>query len=100
MKVVYGNPLTLMTLGMSMLGDTPTPFIGFVDRSKMDGREGVTHGSDASVLIEEIDQMGGVVIYFENPEAAEKVHAVMSRLFMNAMSTDWSSVEQSGVPLQ
>lgn len=100
MKVVYGNPLTLMTLGMSMLGDTPTPFIGFVDRSKMDGKESVTHGSDASALIEEIDQMGGVVIYFENPEAAERIHVVMSSLFSNAMSTDWSSIEQSGVSLQ
>ena len=83
-----------------MLGDTPTPFIGFVDRSKMDGKESVTHGSDASALIEEIDQMGGVVIYFENPGAAERIHAVMSSLFSNAMSTDWSSIEQTGVSLQ
>ena len=70
MKVVYGNPKTVLTLGVSLLGDIPTPFIGFVDRAKVSDFDAISRGTDASAIISRIDDAGGVIIYIENPDAA------------------------------
>ena len=100
MKVVYGNPKTIMTIGMAMLGDTPTPFFGFVDRASVEGDAFFTEGPNSTSLIDKIDALGGVIIYLENPEAAERMHAFMAQLFDSASNSDWRNVEQAEATLQ
>jgi len=100
MKVVYGNPKTILTLGVSMLGDIPTPFIGFVDRAKVADFDAISHGTDAAAIIGSIDDAGGVIIYIENPDAAERLHGFMSDLFSSASQGDWGGLNQSGASLQ
>lgn len=100
MKVVYGNPKTVLTLGMATLGDIPTPFIGFADRAKVVDFDAMTSGPDASVLIDKIDAAGGVIIYIENPDAAERLHKFMAHLFYSAQQGNWGDINQSEAELQ
>lgn len=100
MKVIYGNPKTVMTLGMAMLGDVPTPFFGFVDRASVEGDQFFTAGPSSAMLIDKIDALGGVIIYLENPDAAERLHACMAQLFDSAFNSDWKDVIQSEATLQ
>lgn len=100
MKVVYGNPKTVLTLGMATLGDIPTPFIGFADRAKVVDFDAMTSGPDASVLIEKIDAAGGVIIYIENPIAAQRIHMMMSQLFEAAQAGEWGGLNQLEAGLQ
>ena len=100
MKVVYGNPKTVLTLGVSLLGDIPTPFIGFVDRAKVSDFDAISRGTDASAIISRIDDAGGVIIYIENPDAAERLHSFMSDLFYGAQQGDWGDLNQSEAGLQ
>lgn len=100
MKVVYGNPKTVLTLGVSLLGDIPTPFIGFVDRAKVSDFDAISRGTDASAIISRIDDAGGVIIYIENPDAAERLHSFMSDLFCSASQGDWGGLNQSEAGLQ
>lgn len=100
MKVVYGNPKTVMTIGMAMLGETPTPFIGFVDKAKVEGDKFFTAGPSSTALIDKIDALGGVIIFIENPDAAERMAQTMSLLFENAVDGDWGDINQVEAELQ
>lgn len=100
MKVVYGNPKTIMTIGMAMMGDVPTPFIGFVDKAKVEDSPLFAAGSDASAMIERVDALGGVIIYIENPEAASRLHEMMNDLFNSAEDGPWGDIEETEVGLQ
>jgi hypothetical protein len=100
MKVVYGNPKTILTMGMSLLGDVPTPFIGFVDKAKVDGNPFFMSGPDSAEMINKIDTLGGVIVYIENPEAAQRLHEMMHLLFSTAVGGPWDDVEQVEVGLQ
>ena len=100
MKVVYGNPKTILTFGMAMLGDTPTPFFGFVDKAHVDGDPFFTSGPNSTDMINKIDALGGVIIYVENPDAAERFHEGLGLLFHNACSSSWVDIEQSEAGLQ
>lgn len=100
MKVVYGNPKTVLTLGVALLGDVPTPFIGFVDRAKVADFDAISSGTNAAAIIGRIDEAGGVIIYIENPDAAERLHSFMSDLFCSAQQGDWGGLNQSGASLQ
>lgn len=100
MRVVYGNPKTIMTFGMAMLGDTPTPFFGFVDKVRVEGDPFFTSGPNSTDLINKIDALGGVIVYVENPDAAERLHEGLGLLFSSASSGPWLNVEQSEAGLQ
>lgn len=100
MKVVYGNPKTIMTMGMALLGEVPTPFIGFVDKAKVEGNPFFSSGPDSTALLDKIDTLGGVIVYIENPEAAQRLHEMMHLLFSAAEGTPWENVEQVEAGLQ
>lgn len=100
MKLVYGNPKTILTMGMAMLGDVPTPFIGFVDKSKIDSSKFFTAGPDSTELINKIDTLGGVIVYIENPDAAQRLHGMMHLLFSSAVGGPWDDVTETEVGLQ
>jgi hypothetical protein len=100
MKIVYGNPKTVLAMGLSMLGDTSTPFIGFVDRDKMTGKGMLHAGDDAAAMIDQIDQLGGVVIYFENPDVAGRLHELLSDLFDSACQGNWGNLVKSEGTMQ
>jgi len=100
MKVVYGNPKTILTIGMAMMGDVPTPFIGFADRAKVRDDPFFAIGADSAALINKIDALGGVIIYIENPEAASRLHEMMNDLFNSAEDGPWGDIEETEVGLQ
>jgi hypothetical protein len=99
-KVVYGNPKTIMTIGMVLLGDIPTPFMGFVDKIKVEADPAFAFGSNAAAMIEKIDELGGVIIYVENPDAASRLHEMLNVLFNSATETPWGDIEETEVGLQ
>jgi len=99
-KVVYGSPKTILTMGMAMLGDTPTPFFGFVDKSDVEGDEFFVSGPNSTSLIEKIDALGGVIIYVENPDIAGRLHGMLSLLFETACGGPWGEIEQAEAGLQ
>lgn len=100
MKVVYGNPKTIMTIGMAVIGDIPTPFIGFFDKAKVEDSPLFAAGSDASAMIDKVDALGGVVIYIENPDAAERLTNHLMHLFDSAAESVWGDIEQAETELQ
>jgi hypothetical protein len=89
-----------MTIGMAMVGNMPTPFIGFVDKAKVEDSPLFAAGSDASALIDKVDALGGVIIYIENPDAAERLTNHLMHLFDNAAESDWGDIVQSEAELQ
>ena len=100
MKVVYGNPKTILTIGMAMMGDVPTPFIGFVDKALVESEPDFMAGTDSTAMINRIDSKGGVIIYFENPDAASRLHEMMNDLFDSAENGPWGDIEETEVGLQ
>lgn len=100
MKLIYGNPKTIMTMGVAMLGDVPTPFIGFVDKAKVEGNPFFTAGPNSTDLINKIDTLGGVIVYIENPDAAQRLHEMMHLLFSTAVGGPWDDVKEVEAGLQ
>lgn len=101
MKIVYGSPKTILTIGVAVLGDKPTPFFGFVDRDKMKDKPTYIEGAiDAKQMISDIEDAGGVIIYIENPDAAERFTSNMMMTFASAIDTDWGDIEQVEAELQ
>lgn len=100
MRVIYGNPKTIMTMGMTMLGDVPTPFFGFVDRSKVNEESPLEVCTDAAFVINKIDKEGGVIVYLENPYAAQRLHEMLHVLFSNASGGPWDDLEETEAGLQ
>ena len=100
MKVVYGNPKTILTIGMAMLGEVPTPFIGFVDKALVDSEPDFMVGTDSTAMINRIDSKGCVIIYIENPEAASRLHEMMNNLFNSAEDGPWGDIEEVEAGLQ
>lgn len=97
MKVVYGTPKTVMAVGMAEVGDLSTPFVAFVDKSKVDADPDMVSGFGASnSIVDKIDGMGGVVVFIDNVEAAKKMMAMLAMMFHSAMDTEWSEVEEMG----
>ena len=97
---MYGNPKTVLTIGMAKLGEVPTPFIGFVDKALVDSDPDFMVGTDSTAMINRIDSKGGVIIYIENPEAASRLHEIMNNLFNSAEDGPWGDIEETEVGLQ
>lgn len=89
MRIIYGTPNTIMCIGTTMLGDTATPFFGFIDRSKVVGMKTKARGDEASSMSDQIEALGGTIILFENPDAAMRFDDVLGQLFAQADETPW-----------
>jgi hypothetical protein len=97
MKVVYGNPKTAMSIGVALVGDTPTPFFGFVDRDKVKGMQNFQWGVNGCDAIEDA---GGVIVYIENPDAFERFAEHLSLLFNAVAETPWHNIREAEAGLQ
>jgi hypothetical protein len=101
-KVVYGTPKTVMAVGMTEVNEIATPFIAFVDREKVDADPEMASGfgDETAGIVEKVHDMGGVVIYFDNPPAAQQFMTMSLMLFNNAMKSEWSEIEMIGEEVQ
>jgi hypothetical protein len=100
-KVVYGTPKTVLAVGMAEVGELSTPFIAFIDRAKVDADPDMVSGFGASNgIVDKIDGMGGVVVYFDNKDAAQQFMTMTAMLFSSAMDSEWSDVEMVGNEVQ
>jgi len=89
-QFVYGGQKTVLALGMGMMGGEATPFIGFVPRDpNMKGSVLVSGSKNTDDTIKEIEAKGGVIIWFDNPDAAERIHTLLANLFDTACSGEW-----------
>lgn len=89
-QFVYGGLNTVFAMGVSMMGEAATPFIGFVpcDPTMIDNSlmEGVI---DTTATISDIEAKGGVVIWVDNPDAAERICNHLNELFNEASHGQW-----------
>lgn len=99
MKVVYGTPNTIMTMGVAKLGEVETPFFGFIDKAKMLASD-ISSINSSGEVIDKIDKLDGTIIFIENPDAAERMHTLLSHLFSSAFDGDWGNIKKSEVGLQ
>lgn len=95
---VYGTPDISCAVGIAepSEGAEPLPFLAFFRLSSIPDAElgGVREGSNAKDMIQTVQQRGGVVVYFDNPESAERIHKLMSVVFSAASRFDWSEREE------
>lgn len=98
MKVVYGGPNTILSIGVAEIDGSPMPFVGMVSNAAH--TSGAFKGLEAPAAIDLIDKSGGVVIFFENPDAASRISFLMSSLFDKASETEWGEVEEIGGSVQ
>ncbi len=97
-SIVYGVGDMICTIGIYSPheGGSPLPFVGFINQSKLpkEGLEGKNVDEKAVELIKIINDAGGFIIYFDNPESAERFHKLTSIVFTMACQTDWTDREQ------
>ena len=97
--IVYGSGDMICTIGVSSLGEGGPclPFIGFVKRSAVPEKYFTSPASDerASEMIKIINANGGTLVYFDNPECAERFHMFSSALFTMASQSDWADRKQA-----
>lgn len=91
-----------MAVGMTEINNLATPFIAFVDRDKVDADPDMVSGfgSETVGIVDKVHDMGGVVVYFDNPTAAQQFLTMSAILFNSAMDSDWSEVEMVGNEVQ
>lgn len=90
-QFIYGMPNTVIAIGMRMVNGEPMPFVGIVNEKI----EGLATGSkDTNAMLDLIEERGGVVIMFSDPDAATRFHALMSKAFTYAESTSWGNKEE------
>ena len=99
MKVVYGSPNTIMTMGVAKLGEVDTPFFGFIDKAKILESD-ISSITSPLEVIDKIDKLDGTIILIENPDAAERIHTLLSHLFSSVVDGDWGNVKKTEVGLQ
>lgn len=97
-SIVYGVGDMICTIGISSAtdGGSQLPFVGFINQSKLpkEGLQSTSMDEKAVELIKIITDAGGTIIYFDNPESAERFHKLTSIVFTMACQTDWSDREQ------
>ena len=97
--IVYGVGDMICTIGVSPLseGGASLPFIGFVKKSVIPEECMTSAPTDekAMKMIDIITGNGGVLVYFDNPESAERFHTLASAVFTMACQTDWTERQQT-----
>lgn len=95
---VYGTPDISCAVGIAepSEGAEPLPFFAFFKLSAIPEAElgGMREGANAMDMIKTVQQRGGVVVYFDNPESAERIQKLMSIVFSAASRFEWSEKEE------
>lgn len=100
MKMVYGNKRNALMVGVAEIGGRHTPFFGLVGTDELNKTGFVQGVTKCDEMIKIIDESGGVVIYVDNPDAAQTVHEMLSMLFEAASTTDWNKQTEVEAVLQ
>ena len=92
MKIVHGTPNSLFAVGVGILspGAPPMPFIAFAPKDKMGDIEFLTVDENCTSMVEKIEEVGGVVIFFDNPESFASSMQFMRYLGHAANEGEWS----------
>ena len=98
MKIVYGGQKIVLSVGVVEVDGAPMPFVGMVDTTAH--INGTFRDLDALQCVEMMDKSGGVVIFFENPDAASRMSFYLAALFDKASETEWGNVDQIEAVLQ
>lgn len=97
--IVYGVGDMLCIIGMSPPdgSDQPLPLLGFLKRSSLSDECFYAEPSveKTAEIIKAVKASGGVIIYFDNPECAERFHSMSSLAFTMACRTDWAERQQA-----
>ena len=96
--VVYGRYDVSCAVGVSPAddGDDALPFLAFFKMSSIpSGRlNDVVSGEDAQEMIDVIRENGGFVVYFDNPDSAERFSRLSSIVFSLASRGEWANREE------
>lgn len=93
--IIYGSPNTVLTMGMALLGDVVTPFIGFIDGNRVDEFNDLISDNEPLALVDHIQVVNGTIVFFENPPAAMMLHASITQLFAFALDGAWGNKEKA-----
>jgi hypothetical protein len=95
---IYGTSDVSCAVGIAepSEGGDPLPFLAFFKLSSVPEAElgGLRGGADAMDVIKTVQQRGGVVVYFDNPDSAERIHKLLSVVFSAASRFDWADREE------
>lgn len=95
---IYGTPDISCAIGVAVppKGDEPFPFLAFFRLSVIPEAElgGMREGADAQSMIQTVQNNGGFVVYFDNPESAERIHKLMNIVFTAASRFEWADREE------
>lgn len=95
-QFVYGGRNTVLALGMGLMGGEATPFVGFMPRQEdMQGNVMVSGSPNTAATIEMVEAKGGTIVWFENPDAAERFHSTLAQLFDIACGSPWGDKEET-----
>jgi len=93
--IVYGDGDAMCAIGMtkSPKGDALLPFFAMVNASAI-SKERVTDlksatEADTQDVVRTIIDNGGVMIYFDSPESAQRFQRLLSTVFVAACDGDW-----------
>ena len=94
--IVYGDGDAICAIGMmkSPKGDDYLPFFGMINTSsivkdKITDLKSATD-EDTRGVVQTIIDNGGVMIYFDNPESAQRFQKLLSVVFVAACDGDWA----------
>lgn len=95
-QFVYGASGTTLALGIGMMAGEETPFIAFVRSDALLKGPALVSGSDeAGEAIQNIEDRGGIIVWFENPDAADRILSFMSDLFGAAAISHWGHKQEA-----
>jgi hypothetical protein len=91
MRIVHGTPNSLFAVGVGILqpGAPPMPFIAFAPKGKMGDVDLLTVEEDCTAMVKKIEEVGGVVIFFDNPESFASSMQFMRYLGHAANEGEW-----------
>ena len=96
--IVYGSPDAHCAVGVSppQEGGYPLPFLAFFRMSDIPkGKlEAISSGDDVELMLKVIKASSGFVVYFDNPDSAERFHTFTSMAFSLASRSDWAEREE------
>lgn len=99
---VYGTPKTVLAIGIAPMNNIPTPFIAFADEKNLGLKSSkLDQGAEnAARAISDLTEAGATIVYFENPEAAERLINLMADVFEHAVQGSWGDVQEAEVATQ
>lgn len=96
--IVYGSPDAHCAVGVSPPheGGQSLPFLAFFRMSDIPkGKlEVISSGDDVELMLKIIKANNGIVVYFDNPDSAERFQTFASMVFSIASRSDWADREE------